>query len=163
MTWVTAALVTAAQLNAHLRDNLLQTAPALVTTKGDIVAATAANALARLGVGTNGKGLAAASGEATGLIWDNFAHTHQGIYRLEQKEAGSAAWGSAGNTTQHDYSVVWDNAFTSILGCWATARRTAGDGVVYGDLTALTVNGATAQVQAYGVVTASCYFLGIGT
>tara|TARA_Y100000310_G_scaffold291725_1_gene319881 strand:+ start:4022 stop:4423 length:402 start_codon:yes stop_codon:yes gene_type:complete len=47
-TYVTGELVTAAILNADVRDNLLQTAPALVTTDGDIVAATAANALKRL-------------------------------------------------------------------------------------------------------------------
>jgi hypothetical protein len=47
-TYVTGEIVTAAILNADLRDNLLQTAPALVTTDGDIVVATAANTLKRL-------------------------------------------------------------------------------------------------------------------
>ena len=51
-TWVTGELVTATLLNAHLRDNLLETAPAKVTTQGDTVYATAANALARLAKGT---------------------------------------------------------------------------------------------------------------
>lgn len=41
----------------------------LVTTKGDIIAATAASTPARVGVGTNGHVLVAASGESTGLIW----------------------------------------------------------------------------------------------
>ena len=41
----------------------------LVTTKGDILAATAADVLARLGVGANDTVLTAASGEATGLKW----------------------------------------------------------------------------------------------
>jgi len=50
-----------------LRDNFELTAPGLVTTKGDVVAATAANATARLAVGANGTLLGAASGEATGL------------------------------------------------------------------------------------------------
>lgn len=40
-----------------------------VTTKGDMLAATAADTLARLGVGTNGQHLESASGEATGLKW----------------------------------------------------------------------------------------------
>ena len=35
-------------MNAQLRDNMLQTAPALVTTDGDLVVATAANTLKRL-------------------------------------------------------------------------------------------------------------------
>lgn len=69
-TFVTGEVLTAAIFNTHLRDNLLMTAPALVTTKGDIVAATGANALSRLGVGTDGKFLRAASGQATGLLYD---------------------------------------------------------------------------------------------
>ena len=68
-TWVTAEVVTAALLNTHVRDNLLQTAPALVTTKGDLVGGTAANTLNRLAVGTNDYVLIAASGETTGLKW----------------------------------------------------------------------------------------------
>jgi hypothetical protein len=40
-----------------------------VTTKGDILAATASATLARLGVGTNGQALIADSTQATGLKW----------------------------------------------------------------------------------------------
>lgn len=47
-TWVASAILTAAQLNTHVRDNLLETAVAKVTTAGDIAQATGANALARL-------------------------------------------------------------------------------------------------------------------
>jgi len=52
-----------------IRDNFELTAPGLVTTKGDLAVATAANATARLAVGANGTLLGAASGEATGLKW----------------------------------------------------------------------------------------------
>ena len=41
----------------------------LVTTKGDVIAASAASTPARLGVGANGTRLTAASGETTGLVW----------------------------------------------------------------------------------------------
>jgi hypothetical protein len=41
----------------------------ILTTKGDIYAATAAATPDRLGVGTNGQVLTAASGQATGLQW----------------------------------------------------------------------------------------------
>lgn len=51
-TWVVGEVLTAALLNTHLRDNLLETAVAKATTAGDTVYATAANALARLGIGT---------------------------------------------------------------------------------------------------------------
>ncbi len=54
-TWVTAEVVTAALMNTHIRDNLLETATAKVTTAGDLVHATAANALARLAVGSSGQ------------------------------------------------------------------------------------------------------------
>lgn len=47
-------ILTAAFMNAQLRDNMLQTAPALVTTLGDIVVTTAANTLKRLAAFTAG-------------------------------------------------------------------------------------------------------------
>lgn len=40
-----------------------------VTTKGDVLAATGSAALTRLGVGSDGQVLTAASGQATGLTW----------------------------------------------------------------------------------------------
>jgi hypothetical protein len=50
----------------YFRDGL----PASIfTTKGDIVAATAAKTASRLGVGTNGQALTANSSTATGLAW----------------------------------------------------------------------------------------------
>lgn len=50
-TW-TNAVLTAAELNTHVRDNLNETAPGKVTTAGDIVYATGANTITRLGIGT---------------------------------------------------------------------------------------------------------------
>jgi hypothetical protein len=41
----------------------------IVNAKGDIIAATAADTVTRLAVGTNGQVLTAASGQATGLEW----------------------------------------------------------------------------------------------
>ena len=46
-------LVTAAIMNTHIRDNFLETAPALVTTEGDILVADGANSLARLAEGSD--------------------------------------------------------------------------------------------------------------
>jgi len=51
------------QIDAQIPDSLL-------TTKGDIIAATGASTPARLGVGTNGQALIADSTAATGLKWD---------------------------------------------------------------------------------------------
>ena len=50
-TWVTGETVTAALMNAHIRDNLLETSAATVTTAGDLTHADAANSLIRLGIG----------------------------------------------------------------------------------------------------------------
>jgi len=58
--------------NKHLGD-LWYIQKSLVDAKGDILTATADNTPARLAVGTNGKALMAASGEATGLEW-NYQH-----------------------------------------------------------------------------------------
>jgi hypothetical protein len=61
-------VLTAANLNTHLRDNLTETAVAKVTTQGDLAYATGANALARLAKGTAGQGLRMNAG-ATAPEW----------------------------------------------------------------------------------------------
>lgn len=66
-TWVTGEIVTAAIGNTHWRDNLNLTAPALVTTKGDIIAATAANATSRLGVTSDNQILIVDSAAVEGI------------------------------------------------------------------------------------------------
>ena len=69
-TWVALEVLTAALLNTHLRDNLLETAPAKVTTQGDTVYATGSSALARLAKGTAGQTLRMNAG-ATAPEWFN--------------------------------------------------------------------------------------------
>ena len=59
--WTTGEVVTAAIMNAHVRDNFDQTAPAKMTAAGDMLYATGANAPARLAKGTNGNILHQAS------------------------------------------------------------------------------------------------------
>ena len=61
-TWVVGEVLTAALLNTHLRDNLLETAPAKVTTAEDILVATAGNALKRLGKGSDAEVLTLTAG-----------------------------------------------------------------------------------------------------
>ncbi len=67
-TWVADEIVTAALMNTHVRDNLLETMTAKVTTAGDTAYATAANALARLGIGAAHELLRTNSG-ATAPEW----------------------------------------------------------------------------------------------
>lgn len=52
MTFTAGTTLTAAQLNTHLRDNLLETAPAKATTAGRIFVATGANAIAERAIET---------------------------------------------------------------------------------------------------------------
>ena len=42
---MTGEVVTAAQMNAHVRDNLLETAPAAATAADELIVTTAANAI----------------------------------------------------------------------------------------------------------------------
>ena len=53
-TWVTGEVVTAALLNAQLKSNMDLTAPAILTTAGDILYASGSNVPARVAKGSNG-------------------------------------------------------------------------------------------------------------
>ena len=70
-TWVTAETVTAALMNAEIRDNLLATSAATVTTAGDIAFADAANSMgSRVALGAAGSHLVS-TGSAP--IWRDVA------------------------------------------------------------------------------------------
>ncbi len=68
-TWIALEVPTNGQFNTEFRDNPNVTMPALVTTKGDTVIATAVNAAARLAVGANREILVGNSGASTGWEW----------------------------------------------------------------------------------------------
>lgn len=66
-TWVTGETVTAALLNAHVRDNFRETSPFTVTTAGDLSYADAANSMnSRLAIGA-AHGLLVSTGSAP--VW----------------------------------------------------------------------------------------------
>lgn len=67
--WTTGEVVTAAIMNAHVRDNLNQCPAHIVTTAGDIVYATGDSALARLALGTAGYILHV--GGSSAPVWTN--------------------------------------------------------------------------------------------
>ncbi len=88
-------------------------AKSLVTTKGDIIAATAANTPARLGVGSNGDVLTADSGEATGVKW---AAPSAGIAELDDVPDVDASSPSDGDVL----------TFVSGSGNWEAAAPAGG-------------------------------------
>lgn len=85
-TFVTGELETASIFNTHLRDNILETAPAKVTTKGDSVWGTGANAIVRLGVGADGTFLIADSAEAAGVRWGTDLEISNSIFINEDTD-----------------------------------------------------------------------------
>lgn len=96
-TWVVGEIVTAAQLNTHLRDNLAATAPALSAAKGDVFAGTAANAIGRVAVGADNSVLTADAAQAAGVKWSAQRHI----------EAHLSPGTSSAQT------VTWDTPFTA--------------------------------------------------
>ena len=81
-TWVTGEVITASIGNTHWRDNFLETGPALVTTKGDVLIAAGANNLNRMGVGSNQQYLVADSAQTEGIKWDNRSPLTGGVVPL---------------------------------------------------------------------------------
>ena len=98
-TWVAFEIPTAGTLNTHIRDNLLATEAAVITTAGDLAYASAANALARLPRGTSGQYLQVAAGVPG---WASVVSGHpyiSGAANLTNVTAGYSAttwtqWGS---------------------------------------------------------------------
>ena len=72
-TWASGYVVLAADLNTHLRDNLNVTAPAVMTTQGDIVIASGANTPIRLAKSTTSTQYLANTGTSNAPAWDEVA------------------------------------------------------------------------------------------
>jgi len=102
MAWVdgvdysTGQLISATIWNNYLGagNNIDLTAPGVVTTKGDVVAATADNTIARIAVGANDTVLTADSSESAGVKWAAAASgglTAASQWRLTSDFTGDAA------------------------------------------------------------------------
>jgi len=72
-TWASGYVVLAADLNTHLRDNLNVTAPAVMTTAGDIIYASGANTPARLAKSTTSTQYLANTGTSNVPAWNEVA------------------------------------------------------------------------------------------
>ena len=79
----------------------------VVTTKGDIVAATAADTLTRLGVGANNTVLTADSAEATGLKWATPAAGSMTLLSTTTTNSGSAITVSSISGSYRNLLIQW--------------------------------------------------------
>lgn len=101
-TWVAAELVTAAHLNTHVRDNLLETAPARVSAAGQMLYGLGANSIGSSLAGTQNQvfGLLPGAGGTTGLgfrangLWPLSTYSHSG-------DVGSISFTSISGTYRH--------------------------------------------------------------
>ena len=99
-TWTTGEIVTAALMNEQVRDNGLLTAPAILTTAGDIIYASAANTPARLAKSTTSTQYLANTGTSNVPAWNEVA--------LATGVSGTlpVANGGTGATTLTDKAVL---------------------------------------------------------
>jgi hypothetical protein len=72
-TWASGYVVLASDLNTHLRDNLNVTAPAVMTTQGDVIYASGANTPARLAKDTNSTRSLTNTGSSNNPAWAQVA------------------------------------------------------------------------------------------
>lgn len=77
----------------------------ILTTKGDIYAATAAATPSRLGVGSNGETIVADSSTATGLKWTTQGQGATLISRVDFSNVASQAFNSVFSTTYQTYLI----------------------------------------------------------
>jgi len=93
----------------------------IIDAKGDLIAGTAADTVARLAVGTNGYVLTADSGETTGLRWGAAASgaTQELVYRYTVTGSDKASIDTGADTADAG-SNDWTNG--DVLEVWVIAR-----------------------------------------
>ena len=140
----------------------------VVDAKGDIIAATADNTVAKLTVGSNGQVLTAASGQSTGLQWQTMAHTAITVADTTDTSCSVALFESAtGDLEPKTDGGITYNAGTGVL----TATGFAGPltGAVTGNAstatalaTARTIGGVSFDGTANVAVTSALTFSKVG-
>ena len=100
-------------------DSAAVIAPSLVDAKGDIIAATAADTVSRLAVGTNNQVLTADSSTATGLKWATPASSSPTF-------VGCSLYNSASFTINNatDTQLTWNSEFIDTNGFHSTSTDT---------------------------------------
>jgi len=74
-TWASGYVVLAADLNTHLRDNLNVTAPAVMSSQGDVLYASGSNTPARLAKNTTAQRVLDNSGTNNNPAWAQVSMT----------------------------------------------------------------------------------------
>ena len=125
-TWVTGETVTAALLNAHIRDNLLETSAATVTTAGDIAFADAANSMgSRLAIGSIGT-FCVSTGSAP--IWrapaEDINYDDASTSQAGVSTSYLTGWGT--DRTLPNVTVITGAAALIIVSCMYASNDTAG-------------------------------------
>jgi hypothetical protein len=100
-------------VNTFIKNNFAAGVPDIFTTKGDIVAATAADTAARLAVGADSLVLVANSGAASGVQWGA-----PGLIKVNDSGSQGSIWNTAVKLTQ------LDNEFYDLGSQWANDRFT---------------------------------------
>ncbi|ANS02789.1 hypothetical protein [uncultured Mediterranean phage uvDeep-CGR0-KM14-C182] len=122
-TWVTGEVVTAALLNAQLKSNMDLTAPAILTTAGDILYASGSNTPARLAKDTNSTRVLTNTGTSNVPAWAQVTLTSGVTGTLPVGNGGSGA------TTLTDGGILLGSGTAAV-----TAMSVLADGeIVVGD------------------------------
>lgn len=145
------------QIDAQIPDSLL-------TTKGDLIAATGASTPARLGVGTNGQALIADSTAATGMKWDTPASGGMTLISTTTLTGASVTLSSIPQTYNSLYVVIrnWKNTTDgeallfrfnadSTASRHATIAATGASSMTFGD-TSISMSNNTSNSVAQGMV-----------
>ena len=123
-TWVTGEVVTAALLNAQIKGNMDLSAPAIMTTAGDIIYASGANTPARLAKDTNATRVLTNTGTSNVPAWAQVA--------LATGVSGTLPVGNGGTgvTTLTDGGVLLGNGSGAIvaMGVLTDGQMIVGDG-----------------------------------
>jgi len=122
-TWVTGEVVTAALLNAQIKANMDLSAPAIMTTAGDIIYASGANTPARLAKDTNSTRVLTNTGTSNVPAWAQVTLTSGVTGTLPVGNGGSGA------TTLTDGGILLGSGTAAV-----TAMSVLADGeIVVGD------------------------------
>jgi hypothetical protein len=132
--------VTAAKLAA---DAAIQ--PTIVDAKGDLIAGTAADTVARLAVGTNGQYLKADSTQTTGLAWGTITQAVSSVTTAEVATSQTYTSASYGDLTTSGPAVTVTTGTSVLVAITATVSNGTSQNV---SLVSVAVSGSTTTAAA---------------